>query len=68
MNVIKKTINKYPDLWNRIHCYYAEVYSQSYGVALSSFKTNAQILEGPIYTANRYYNSKRGIHISVPEI
>ena len=20
----KKNINKYPDLWNRIHCYYAE--------------------------------------------
>ena len=23
---------------------------------------------GTIYTANRYYNSERGIHISVPEI
>ena len=37
-------------------------------VALSSFKTECTDSGGTIYTANRYYNSKRGIHISVPEI
>mgnify|MGYP007128032472 FL=1 len=27
----KKNINKYPDLWNRIHCYYAECISNRMG-------------------------------------